>query len=152
MGWTTPKTWAATVLTKEDLNQFLRDNQNFLKTNVAWGTATELTIASGAITKTQSFHKIDTEGDAASDDLDTINGGSEGEVQVIRCVSSARVIRVKNGTGNIEMATDVLLDETGKMLTLIYDGTNWQVLNYPKENIVAYGVVGRSHAGRVKAA
>lgn len=152
MGWTTPKTWIAQPLVKEDLNTYIRDNQNFLKTNVAWGAAAELTISSGAVTATQSYHKIDTEGDAASDNLDTINGGAEGKVIVIRCVSSARVIRVKNGTGNIEMATDVVLDDVGKMLALIHDGTNWQVLNYPKENILAYGVVGRSHVGRVKAA
>lgn len=150
--WSDPKTWAAEPLVKEDLNQYIRDNQNFLKSNVAWGAATELTISSGAVTKTQSYHKIDTEGDAASDDLDTINGGSEGEVQVIRSVSSARVVRVRTGMGNIEMTADVILDEVGKMLTLIHDGTNWQALNYPKEDIVGYGAVGHCHAGRVKAA
>ena len=47
--------------------------------------STELTIASGAITVTQSYHTIDTESDAATDDLDTITvAGGEGDVLVIR--------------------------------------------------------------------
>jgi hypothetical protein len=43
-----------------------------------YAAATELTIATGAITVTQSQHTVDTEADAASDDLDTISGGTAG--------------------------------------------------------------------------
>lgn len=137
MAFTTPKTWIKEKLTKEDLNTYIRDNQNFLKTNVAWGAAAELTIASGAITKTQSFHKIDTEGDAASDDLDTISGGAEGEIIAIRIVDASRKVTVKNGTGNIALDADVLLYDTGEILMLIYDGSNWQALNYPVSDVTS---------------
>ena len=135
MAWTAPKTWAAGPLASADLNTYIRDNQNFLKTNIAWGIAAELTIAAGIVTKTQSYHKIDTEGDAVTDDLDTIAGGNEGEVLVIRCVSAARVVIVKNATGNIELTEDITLDDVGEMLTLIYDGSNWQVLSYPVSDV-----------------
>ena len=139
--WTTPKTWAAGVLPSADLNTYIRDNQNFLKTNAAWGIAAELTITAGIVTKTQSFHKIDTEGDAATDDLDTISGGSEGEVLVIRCESGARVVTVKNGTGNIIMDADVELNDVGKMLALIYDGSYWRALITPTGDCcLTYGI------------
>src|SRR5574343_848241 len=45
--------------------------------------STELTIASGAITVTQTFHRVDTEADAASADLPTITGGADGQFLVI---------------------------------------------------------------------
>ena len=43
------------------------------------GTPTELTIAGGIITRTRSNHTVDTQADAATDDLDTISGGVEGD-------------------------------------------------------------------------
>lgn len=86
--------------------------------------ATELTIATGAVTATQSMHRIDTESDTSSDDLDTINGGSEGRVLYIRADNTARTVVVKHNTGNILCfgAADITLDETYKFVHLIYDG------------------------------
>lgn len=87
----------------------------------------ELTIASGIVTSTRSFHRIDTESDAGSDDLDTINGGVTGTVLILRAENDARTVVVKNGTGNIRLsgATDYTMDNNFKTLTLIYDGSNW---------------------------
>ena len=48
------------------------------------GTPTELTIAAGVITRTRSNHTVDTQGDDATDDLDTINGGVEGDILLLR--------------------------------------------------------------------
>lgn len=31
MAWSTPKTWGTEVLTSADMNQYIRDNQNYLK-------------------------------------------------------------------------------------------------------------------------
>jgi len=61
---------------------------------------TELTIVAGVITKTQGFHTVDTEADASSDDLDTINGGVIGDLLTIAPANAARQIIVKR-TGNI---------------------------------------------------
>ena len=89
--------------------------------------ATELTIATGVITPTQAYHSIDTEGDAATDDLDTITATnfSAGSVIEFKQANSSRSIVFKNGTGNIVTGqTDYTL-QNGIATTFIYDGTNW---------------------------
>jgi hypothetical protein len=93
-----------------------------------YAAATELTIATGAITVTQSQHAVDTEADAASDDLDTISGGTAGDVLYLVGANAARVVTLKHGTGNITSSTtaDVVLPAAG-FVELYYDGTNWQV-------------------------
>lgn len=83
----------------------------------------ELTIATGAITVTGSYHDVDTEADAASDDLDTINGGTDGMRLVMRANNSTRTVVVKDGTGNIQCAGDMSLDNNQDTIELVYDGT-----------------------------
>ncbi len=59
---------------------------------------TELTINAGAVTVTQSFHTVDTQGDAATDYLDTINGGAIGDILHLSGANDAReVIITRNG-------------------------------------------------------
>lgn len=87
------------------------------------------TIASGVITATRSFMTIDTQGGAATDDLDTINGGSEGDILVLISTNNARDITVKDFTGNIQLNGDFLMDTTGDTLTLIKSSTNWKELS-----------------------
>lgn len=89
------------------------------------GTATAVTIATGAVTITSSYATIDTEAAAATDDLDTINGGREGDVLTIRAVNSTRDVVAKDGTGNLKLAGDFTMDHVEDTLSLIYDGTNW---------------------------
>lgn len=92
--------------------------------------ATEFTLASGAITVTRGYCKVDTEADAASDDLDTITPGSNvgaGSILALRAEDVTRVVTVKDGTGNILLnGGDVALDATDKIVILLYDGTNWR--------------------------
>jgi len=89
---------------------------------VTFTDAGELTIATGAITATGSYHTIDTEGDAASDDLDTINGGAAGRILIIQAENDGRTVVVKHNTGNILLASggDISLDEDDKALILVY--------------------------------
>jgi hypothetical protein len=93
----------------------------------------ELTIATGAVTVTGAFHTIDTESDAASDNLDTISGGADGQVLQIRADNDARTVVVKHNTGNIYNpgAADISLDNYYNVLNLRYDGTltKWVVIN-----------------------
>lgn len=97
--------------------------QQFIKLSAP----SELTIASGVVTAVKSSHKIDTQGNAASDDLDTINGGSEGCFLLIQPENDTRTVVVKNGTGNIrtKSGADVSLDSYGDTMLLYFDGTNW---------------------------
>jgi hypothetical protein len=88
---------------------------------------TELTILSGAVTVTQSWHELDTEADASTDDLVTINGGTEGDVVYLNAINNTRTVVIKHGTGNIECQSgeDIILDFSKDRVELLYDGANW---------------------------
>jgi hypothetical protein len=89
------------------------------------GDRSERTIAAGEVTATGSFHEIDTQGDAASDDLDTINGGENGMTLTIVAANSARTVVAKDSTGNLRLNGDFSLDHQNDTLTLIYNGSHW---------------------------
>jgi len=84
-----------------------------------------LIIAAGVVTVTRTSHAIDTEAAAAIDDLDTINGGVNGQMLFIRPASSARDIVVRHNIGNIILAgaaNKTLLTNNG-LLLLDWDST-----------------------------
>lgn len=98
--------------------------------NLKTPAATELTIASGAITRTQMHHNVDTEADATSDDLDTIAGGAEGLFLIIQPNNDGRTVVVRHNQGagggaGIILAdgSNFTMDGIGDTLTLIYDGS-----------------------------
>jgi hypothetical protein len=84
-----------------------------------------LTISSGAVTVTKNNHILDTEGSAASDDLTTISGFSEGWLLFLRIANSARDVVIKHGSGNIVCAggLDITLGTTSDWAMLLYDDT-----------------------------
>lgn len=90
------------------------------------GSPTELTVSGGVITSTRSYHKIDTEADAATDDLDTINGGAVGDTLIISPISDDRTIVVKNSAFNgiYLNGSDFTMDSESDMLTLLCTSTN----------------------------
>lgn len=91
---------------------------------------TELTIASGVITPTNMYHSVDTESDAASDDLDTITAPTSFPIFnliILRPADDARDIVVKHNVGNIILSgsADITLDDITDHILLFYDGTQW---------------------------
>jgi hypothetical protein len=91
-----------------------------------------LTIASGVVTATGSYHTVDTEGAAASDDLDTINGGTtDGQVLILKTLASSRDVTVKDATGNIRLAGDCVLGSFNDQICLVYSasGSRWLELS-----------------------
>lgn len=92
---------------------------------LSYPAPTELTIASGVITTTQNYHTVDTESDAASDDLDTITATTAGTFLYLQAANAARSVVCKDGTGNLILAGDFTLDNTEDMIHLISDGSNW---------------------------
>lgn len=102
------------------------------RTDLIFDAATELTIASGAITATQGAHTVDTQSDAASDDLDTMAGGTAEEVVWLRPVNTARSVVVKHAIGANCFACpggrDITLAETTDMVAVYYNGTQWIVV------------------------
>lgn len=103
--------------------------------NKTWGTSyvrkyvnadkTTVTINSGTIAVTRSFHLVDTESSAASDDLTTVTGMVDGQVLILGAANAARTVIIKNGTGNIVTfdGSDITLDNLYKGVYGVYDGT-----------------------------
>lgn len=92
-------------------------------------TPTALTIALGVITvgvaNPGAWYVVDTEAAAATDDLDTINGGADGDIIVLKAANDARTVVVKHATGNLRLdgLVDFSLDNTLDRITLQYDAT-----------------------------
>ena len=96
------------------------------------GDRSTLTIASGVVTATGSSHRIDTEGAAASDDLDTISvtGDRDFALLVLHPANTARTVVVKNGSGNIQLAgSDCTMENINDTLTLFWTGGVWLELS-----------------------
>lgn len=90
-----------------------------------FASPTELTIASGAITATSSYHTVDTEADGASDDLDTISGNSLGRILVLRAAHNDRTVVLKDGTDNLRLAGDCSLDNGDDVIVLLSAVSVW---------------------------
>jgi hypothetical protein len=92
--------------------------------------ATELTIATGVITPTTMHHAVDTESDAASDELDTITAPTSFPIfnlLILRPEDDARSVVIKHNVGNIILSgsADITLDDITDHILLFYDGTQW---------------------------
>lgn len=85
------------------------------------GSPVQVTISAGSITVDRSYVTVDTEGNAASDDLDTINGGYIGMRVILEAENSGRTVLVKDGTGNISLSgsADFPLTHANDKLELI---------------------------------
>ncbi len=93
------------------------------------GGFTELTIASGAITVTSSVHRVDTESNAGTDDLDTINGGNNGSILILSCADNGRDVVFKDGTGNLKLNGDFTATNKADTITLIHYGSEWREIS-----------------------
>ncbi len=98
------------------------------------GPANTLTLASGAITVSGSYHIVT--GASGDTDLDTIAGGSAGQLLVLVYHVSTYGVTLKHGTGNINTSDgyDVAM-ETYKAYFLVYDNSKWYLLNAPNRHI-----------------
>lgn len=94
----------------------------------------EVTIASGVITATLDWHWVDTEADAATDDLDTINGGVDGRIIVLYASNSSRDVVVKDATGNLQLAGDFTMTNTNDSITLHFRNSAWVELSRSDNN------------------
>jgi len=87
-----------------------------------------LTISSGAITATQSFHRVAVQS-GSTDDLDTINGGAVGDELILMADDATEDIVIKDGTG-IKCAGDFTMDHTEDKIKLVKaELTEWHELS-----------------------
>lgn len=91
---------------------------------IASGVAT-ITGSVASTAKRRTRIRLDTEAAGATDDLDTITGGQNGDIVILRANDSGRTVVVKDGTGNLRTAGDFSLDNTNDRIMLECDGTNW---------------------------
>ena len=97
----------------------------------AYGPAIPVTIASGVISVSgPGLYEIDTQGGAASDALDTINGGSEGDVIVLKSANDAHNVVVTDGTSGSDnldlLGLSITLDTANQRVVLQKDAAgNW---------------------------
>jgi hypothetical protein len=93
---------------------------------IVFGAPVEKTISSGAIDVTGvTYITIDTEADAATDTLDTINGGVDGQIVVARSTDASRDPTLSDNVGNLQLnSAGFTLSALQDSITLMYDATN----------------------------
>jgi hypothetical protein len=96
------------------------DLLDFGKLNL--GPVSQLTVVAGVVTITGSYHAIFS---AANTSLNSINGGSEGDVLVIRGASTGGDIAVKDLVGNLRLAGNNTISDASDTMVLLHDGANW---------------------------
>jgi hypothetical protein len=106
-----------------------------LSESFGFDAATELTIASGAVTVTQSNHTIDTEADAGSDNLDTVAGMVANQLYLFRPASAARTVVLRDasvGAGNLRtpFGQSISLAESDDWALGVSDGTDVTILAF----------------------
>jgi hypothetical protein len=129
-----PNSGATVTLTNTNQVVWLKhDGTNWVGLLVPTGillshsTAATLTIASGAITVSQTRNNIANEAAAAVDELDTINGGNQGDVIVLLTASATQATIVRHNVGNIRLIgqRDRILHRDTDQLVLMWTGTFW---------------------------
>jgi hypothetical protein len=98
-------------------------HNNLRKDILTWEVklSTEKTTASGAISidARQTFYRIDTEGNAATDDLTTISGGSDGDIIILMPENAARVVTINDGTIKLADNQNFAINTSERSMTLI---------------------------------
>lgn len=110
--------------------------------SVDWSTITEnvrgierlpkestVTIASGEITVSKSYHAVATEGGAATDDLVAINPptvAADGMRLELRAADSDDTVVLKDGTGNLRLPADFSLTHSDDWIVLVYENNVWK--------------------------
>lgn len=124
---TDPKNFVTQI---EDFKRRIENLERLVQLSGAFlnsGEVVELTINGGVIVISQTYHSVETEGGAANDDLDTINGGAEGALLILRAADSTHTVICKDGAvpGNLSLSGDFSLDHADDTIMLIFNGTSW---------------------------
>lgn len=103
----------------------------------------ELTIAAGVITATQTLHSVDTQSEGPSDDLDTITPDTDINILYLQPENVGRIVTLKHGTGNLLLpnGNDIVMTFNINY-PFIYDGANWILTFDNAGNIVTSNVNG----------
>jgi hypothetical protein len=89
----------------------------------------EITLSAEDSARPLAFLRVDTEGAAASDDLDKINGGTQGQRLVLQAFSTARTVVVKDGTNLYLQANCSLTNKHDKIELICFSNSKWDELS-----------------------
>ena len=90
------------------------------------GDPEEVTIASGVITVTKSFVRIETEGGASTDALTSISGGSQGDIIYLTAKDGSHDVVVTHGTPiRLAGGADFTMNGFKDKMKLIKLGGEW---------------------------
>lgn len=94
---------------------------------IGYGVGPTRTIAAGSIIIADfSFYRVANEAAAATDDLDTILGGSyDGQMLILAAASSTQDVVLKDQTGNLRLTGDFTLTHSQDRISLMWDGAAW---------------------------
>jgi len=108
------------------------------------GKPPTITIVNGVVdlTNSASNYLIDTEAAAATDNLDTINGGAAEQMIVVGSVDDAKDVVLRHNVGNIwnPAKLDITLGLTTDKVELLYSSalSKWIVVAYPPSTTTLY--------------
>lgn len=120
--------------TEGEMKVALEDQRDAIAATPGGAPSVELTIAAGIVTPTVTAgdFRIDTEADAAADDLTNIAQTNSWETRRIRlrCENAARVTTLKHGAGGSGQiltidGADFALNDTGRWIDLEDVGSDW---------------------------
>jgi len=136
--------------THQEMKDAFEDLRDFISERMGGSASSELTIAAGSITPTTGFHSVDTQTDAASDELDNIltTNLDEGSPLIIYAEDDARTVVLKHesgGAGQLHLIDDIdySLDDVEKFIIFLRIGTDWYEVfrNYHSASTTEQGVV-----------
>jgi len=98
-----------------------------------YGAAGSVTIATGAIAVTKTYHTIVVEGGTGvgADQLDTATGGAEGDILILKAATTGAndQVTIADGTGAdtfiLAGAANFVMDTIDDRIMLIHNGTEW---------------------------
>jgi len=131
------------------ITQMLNGSKAFAQLNF---TDTTLVLASDSITVTNSAHRVDTEGAAAADNLQTIVGGVDGDLLLLQSVAAARVVTAKHNLATLWHGNeaDFVFDDPRHALLYLYDSANLRYCEVGRpvgmEKIITHTQLGSSVA------
>lgn len=136
--------------TNAQFQGYIEDLRDVVSNQIGGAGRTELTIATGAVTPPARDHggvfKIDTEGNAASDTLDTITQTNtpDGTVIVLMAEDAARVVTLNHAAGGsgqmlLTNSTDFVFASLAAWVMLQRRSTDWVELQryVPPEDLTA---------------
>lgn len=141
--------------TNAEMKVVLDAFRDILAEHLGGEAKSELTIATGAIVPPAGagggVHTVDTQGNAATDDLDTVTTTNtpEGRLIMLRAENASRVVTLTHAAGGagqmlLTDSTDFVLDALDKWILLHRESTDWVEVarNYGVDNVSARAYLG----------